>query len=178
MLPPAHEFDSGSIKHLAAHTQDYPATERDANVAGLNQMIARLREELDSLMYEREEKQKALERLNKKIGTRQFMDNYTRECIEAGEAMIAVLKERIAKLKDALSDGERLGKFYQKVMNVCQKHPARDEAHLKKVERRLKISDSRAAYLKARKEAATYEYTHLLTVEKPALEAEAKKLMK
>ena len=138
-------------------------------------MIARLREELDSLMYEREEKQKALQRLNKKIGTRQFMDNYTRECIEAGEAMIAVLKERIAKLKDALSDGERLGKFYQKVMNVCQKHPARDEPHLKKVERRLKISDSRAAYLKARKEAATYEYTHLLTVEKPALEAEAKK---
>ena len=168
VLPPAHEFDSGSIKHLAAHTQDYPATERDANVAGLNQMIARLREELDSLMYEREEKQKALQSLNKKIGTRQFMDNYTRECIEAGEAMIAVLKERIAKLKDALSDGERLGKFYQKVMNVCQKHPARDEPHLKKVERRLKISDSRAAYLKARKEAATYEYTHLLTVEKPA----------
>ena len=62
-------------------------------------MIARLREELDSLMYEREEKQKALQKLNKKIGTRQFMDNYTRECIEAGEAMIAVLKERIAKLK-------------------------------------------------------------------------------
>ena len=54
------------------------------------------------------------------------MDDYTRECIEAGEAMIAVLKERIKKLKDALSDGARLGKFYTKVMNVCQKFPARD----------------------------------------------------
>ena len=175
VLPPSHEFDSGSVKHLAAHSQDYPATERDANVAGLNQMIARLREELDCLMYEREEKQKALDQLNKKVGTRRFMDDYTRECIEAGEAMIAVLKERIKKLKDALSDGARLGKFYTKVMNVCQKFPARDEPHLKKVERRLKVSDSRASYLKARQQAAKYEYTHLLTVEKPALEIEAKK---
>ena len=92
ILPPSHEFDPGTVKHLAAHTQSYPATERDANIAGLNQMIHRLREELDSLMYEKEEKVKALFKLEKQVGTRSFMDDYTQQCIVAGEAMIDVLK--------------------------------------------------------------------------------------
>jgi hypothetical protein len=175
ILPPSHEFDPGTVKHMAAHTQNYPATERDANIAGLNQMIHRLRDELDNLMYEKDEKIKALFKLEKQVGTRNFMDDYTQECIVAGEAMIDVLKKRIKTLNKALRDGDRLGKFYGKVMNVCGKHPARDEVHLQKIERRLKVSDSRSDYLVARQTAAKYEYNHLLNVEKPALIKESKK---
>lgn len=175
ILPPSHEFESGSTKHLASHSQTYPATERDANIAGLNQMIARLREELDSLTYEREEKVKVLDALENKVGTRNFMDDYTQDCIAAGENMIEVLNARIDRLQSALRDGERLGKFYKKVQVVCQRYPAKDEVHLQRIERRLTVGNSRSDFLKARQQAAIYEYNHLMNVEKPALLKESRR---
>lgn len=61
----------------------------------------------------------------------------------------------------AIAEAARLQTFYKRVIEVCQRCPAKDSHHLARVEKALQASKLELADKKAHTRSVDFEYRHL-----------------
>ena len=163
-----------STKHLAnlpAHLQGHPMNRVEADAARARERLHRVRKKYDSLIHEESVKTHKMEELQQAVLDRQTEDNYTAAEMQAGEATMAVLHDRIRKLAAAIAEAEATGAYYNLIIAQCDVNPPKDEKHIKSIE---KAADAATKGLKKASDmqiAAEYELDHLRAQEMPALQS-------
>ena len=163
-----------STKHLAnlpAHLQGHPMNRVEADAARARERLHRVRKKYDSLIHEESVKTHKMGELQQAVLDRQTEDNYTAAEMQAGEATMAVLHDRIRKLAAAIAEAEATGAYYNLIIAQCDVNPPKDDKHIKSIE---KAADAATKGLKKASDmqiAAEYELDHLRAQEMPALQA-------
>ncbi len=100
-----------------------------------------LRNILDGLLKERNEKSQILKTLSILIHLRDDQDAHTASEAAAGEKVLCALKTRLSAANVAVEDTRELRSFLQCIINTCIKNPPQEKLHLSALEHQVKLAD-------------------------------------
>ncbi len=100
-----------------------------------------LRNILDGLSKERNEKVQILKNLSMLIHLRDDQDAHTASEAAAGEKVLCALKTRLSAANAAVEDTRELRSFLQCIIDTCIKNPPHEKLHLSALEHQVKLAD-------------------------------------
>lgn len=162
-------------EHLTArpaHLQAYPATSFELEQAQAAHKLSNLRRQHDRLKSIVLARQKELAELEQTVADRSEQDAHTDQVIRDAEAMMEALEQRVDAVNDSIQQADRLGTFYERIILVAERHPAKDKHHVERVEKALETAKLEVEDRKAEAQGVVFEARHLMTKEKPELEKE------
>ena len=171
----ALESDTRAQPKYAAIKKDVRPKDNAAKVREKRKLVQKMRQRHDRLQHQAQRREDALQVLLQQVDEWDEQEAFTETCIDAGEAMMKALEARLGRMNGALLEADRLCRFYENVLEVCEVAPAKDTHHLKKLEKRLTLSRLQCEDTISNLLASETECTHIMKVERPALEEELKK---